>query len=251
MKNQRLTIVIMLTVTAIAGMSFALKSFNKEKSELTGAWKTTFTDADGNKTTGILIFSDNSFTETYFSPDEKEFYYTLGGTWKKSGSKIKLNLEFNTKEPSTVGSVTTKSLKIGESEKTLTYDKRSWQQLDDGTPGKLAGAWLITGREQDGEMGQMTPGVRRTMKILSGTRFQWIAYNVETKEFFGTGGGTYTTDEGNYIENIDFFSRDGSRVGMSLEFEFEIENDIWHHKGFSSKGDPMYEIWTRREALKM
>src|SRR3546814_20160262 len=56
-------------------------------------------------------------------------------------------------------------------------------------------SWLITGRVRDGEMSKMTPGARRTMKILSGTRFQWIAYNVETGEFSGTGGGTYTRSE--------------------------------------------------------
>jgi hypothetical protein len=88
------------------------------------------------------------------------------------------------------------------------------------------------------------------MKILSGTRFQWIAYNVETKEFFGTGGGTYTTVDGKYTENIEFFSRDQSRVGMSLGFDFSIMDDGgWRHSGKSSKGDPLDEIWTQREKL--
>ncbi|MCK5105463.1 MAG: hypothetical protein KAR17_21715, partial [Cyclobacteriaceae bacterium] len=81
----------------------------------------------------------------------------------------------------------------------------------------------------------------------SGTRFQWIAYNSETKEFMGTGGGTFTTKDGKYIENIDFFSRDNSRVGASLEFEYELKGNDWHHKGFSSRGDPIYEIWSLRE----
>ena len=85
-----------------------------------------------------------------------------------------------------------------------------WKRLDDGSPGVLANAWLITGRKRNGEMTQRKPGPRKTMKILSGARFIWIAYNVETKEFMGTGGGTYTTVDRVYTENIDFFSRDGS-----------------------------------------
>lgn len=101
----------------------------------------------------------------------------------------------------------------------------------------------------NGEISRRTPGVRKTMKILSGTRFQWIAYNTETKEFFGTGGGTYTTTNGKYVENIDFFSRDNSRVGASLQFDFVLEDGEWHHKGLSSKGDPIHEIWTPRERL--
>ena len=84
------------------------------------------------------------------------------------------------------------------------------------------------------------------MKILSGTRFQWIAYNTESKRFMATGGGTYTTENGKYIEVIEFFSRDISRVGMNLEFDYNLNNGKWNHKGFSSKGNPINEIWTQR-----
>jgi hypothetical protein len=104
---------------------------------------------------------------------------------------------------------------------------------------------------ENGEIKWRTPGVRKTMKILSGTKFQWIAYNTETKEFFGTGGGSYTTTpDGKYTENIEFFSRDNSRVGASLQFDFSIQDGNWRHKGLSSKGDPIDEIWTQREVLE-
>jgi hypothetical protein len=104
---------------------------------------------------------------------------------------------------------------------------------------------------RDGKMSAMTPGARRTMKILSGTRFQWIAYNVETKEISGTGGGTYTTKDGKYTEHIEFFSRDNSRVGQSLVFDYSLENGAWRHKGLSSRGEPIDEVWTKRENIKL
>ncbi|MEM1136632.1 MAG: hypothetical protein AAGI07_12415 [Bacteroidota bacterium] len=85
------------------------------------------------------------------------------------------------------------------------------------------------------------------MKILTPTHFQWIAYNTATGQFFGTGGGTYTAENGTYTENIKFFSRDKSRVGASLTFSFDVQGNDWHHKGKSSKGDPMYEIWSVRK----
>lgn len=108
---------------------------------------------------------------------------------------------------------------------------------------------MITGRYREGELTERMPGARRTMKILSGTKFQWIAYNVETKEFFGTGGGTYTSVDGKYTENIEFFSRDNSRVGASLQFDFAIEDGKWRHSGLSSKGEPLDEVWTKRSVL--
>ena len=95
-------------------------------------------------------------------------------------------------------------------------------------------------------MTERKPGPRKTMKILSGTKFQWIAYNTETGDFSGTGGGTYTTEGGKYTENIDFFSRDNTRVGASLKFDYELKEKKWHHRGLSSEGSPIYEIWSLR-----
>jgi hypothetical protein len=58
----------------------------------------------------------------------------------------------------------------------------------------------------------------RTIKILSDGHFQWIAFNLATKEFSGTGGGTYPANNGVSTENMEFFSQDDSRLGASLEF---------------------------------
>lgn len=85
------------------------------------------------------------------------------------------------------------------------------------------------------------------MKILSGTRFQWIAYNTENKEFMGTGDGTYRTENGTYTENIEFFSKDDTKSGISLQFRYELIDGDWHHSGLSSKGDPIHEIWSTKE----
>jgi hypothetical protein len=106
----------------------------------------------------------------------------------------------------------------------------------------------MSGRKRDGKIQtRSTDGPRKTMKILSGKRFQWIAYNTATGDFFGTGGGSYTTVNGKYTENIEFFSRDNSRVGAALGFDYELIDENWHHSGFSSKGAPLYEIWSQRD----
>ncbi len=48
-------------------------------------------------------------------------------------------------------------------------------RIDDGT-GLLAGNWRISGRMSDGKINPVnTGGARKTLKILSGTRFQWVA----------------------------------------------------------------------------
>lgn len=211
---------------------------------LSGAWETT--RPDGTK--GAWIFADDHFAVSWYKENPAEFISTAGGNWSLTDSgEIELLWEFNTQNKELVGK--SQNFPYQLEANTLTLANEKWKQVDDGSPGALNGAWLITGRERNGEMTSMTPGARKTMKILSGTRFQWIAYNSETGEFFGTGGGKYTSEGGKYTEHIDFFSRDNSRVGASLDFDYELKEGKWHHSGKSSKGDPVYEIWSDRKSL--
>ena len=70
----------------------------------------------------------------------------------------------------------------------------------------------------EGEKRRYINGARKTLKFLLDGHFQWTAFNTETFQFFGSGGGTYSAKEGDYIETIGYFSRDNSRVGAVLPF---------------------------------
>lgn len=218
--------------------------------DLIGAWETTWIDSDGKEKKAVTILADGYIGEAVYSPDGSYFYDTYGGLWEAKNDTFYFTYEFNTSDTTLVGNTISMAYEITGDTIDFSEDDRIWTRVDDGTPGELANAWLITGRKRDGEISRRTPGVRKTMKILSGTRFQWIAYNTETTQFFGTGGGIYTTLDGKYTENIRFFSRDSSRVGAALEFDYKLDSGEWHHSGFSSKGDPMYEIWTPRSMLE-
>lgn len=213
-----------------------LNSNSDSSKTLQGAWKSD---------DGVLILAENYFSYASFSATE--FHDTYGGSWETDVGKIVLSYEYHTQNQAKVGTDQRVELKING--KTMNMDGIEFSRIDDGEPGKLFGPWLFSNRKRNGQLGtpRSADNPRKTLKILSGTRFQWIAYNTETKEFMGTGGGTYTTKDGKYTENIDFFSRDNSRVGASLKFDFELKGHDWHHKGFSSKGDPIYEIWRLRE----
>ena len=215
---------------------------------LIGAWEAQITTDSGEKIRNVVIFSDRYQVSTNYYADTGKYIGTNGGSWSIDGDVVTEVVEFDTRDSTRVGSDI--SFKISLSKNELSADEYdiTWTRIDDGEPGALQGAWLMSGRVRNGELRTRdTNRPRKTMKILSGTRFQWIAYNTETKQFMGTGGGTYTTVNGKYTENIEFFSRDDSRAGMSLEFDFELKDGNWHHKGFSSKGDPMHEIWSRRD----
>ena len=225
---------------------FLFFSFAAE-AQLEGAWNSKTANEELT-----YIFSGTYYATTRYSVPDKKFVGTWGGTFRVEKGNLIEKQEFNTMEPERIGIETMRPSKISKTKwqaENINTEKISFNRIDDGKPGALAGAWLITGRMVNGKATSNRPGARRTMKILSGTRFQWIAYNVDTKEFFGTGGGTYSTIDGKYTETIEFFSRDNSRVGSSLNFDFSIEEGRWRHKGLSSKGEPIDEYWSKREAI--
>ena len=227
------------------------QEFNTDESDISkalqGAWTSSETNEAGEKITITTIVMDGYLAETLYNEKSGAFVRTFGGSWTVHENTFLLTLEFSSSDSTVVG--TTKELIFDLKGDTITFQgsDKIWTRIDSGQKGVLNGAWLITGRKRDGNMVRRTPGDRKTMKILSGTRFQWIAYNTETKEFKGTGGGTYTTINGTYVENIEFFSRDNSRVGAKLDFNYELVDGAWHHSGLSSKGQPLYEIWSLRK----
>jgi hypothetical protein len=223
-------------------LMLSLIGFYSNAQPLQGAWKR-------NLDTAIqtLTIVDNYFSVATFHVQDKKFINTSGGTALQENGELKGKIEFNTADRSAV----TKNYELAFQQQgtklIFPYSGIAvgWDRLDDAQQG-LSGNWKIIGREQDGKMAEMRPGARKTIKILSGTRFQWAAINSETGDFFGTGGGFYTFENGKYTEHIEFFSRDATRVGASLSFNGELKEGNWHHSGLSSKGDRIYEIWSRK-----
>lgn len=210
-----------------------------------GSWK--LTSEDGKAVSGkevIRIYADAYFTEGAKDLDSNEFLWARGGEYHQEEAQVRIDFDTRQEEPS--AALIVHQIEFEDENNFSIEDDNTtekWTRIS-GNINDLTGNWVITGRERNGEMKQMTPGDRRTIKMLGGDRFQWVAFNSATGEFFGTGGGTYIAKDGQYIENIEFFSRDASRVGASLEFNYELKDGNWVHSGKSSKGDPIKEIWS-------
>jgi hypothetical protein len=237
MKSKFLLIVFLL-VAMVMKSTFAQST----SPGITGAWQ--IKEADKEQ---VLIFQDGFLLHTVYNKAEKRFIYSRGGTYTPNAGTLNCKISFNSIVKEEVGkqfsakySVSGNTVKLP-----INGEIQNWQRVDDSSA-PLAGVWRITSRMQEGKL---TPihqtGSRQTYKILTGTRFQWAAIDPDKKEFSGTGGGTYTFKNGKYTETIELFSRDSSRVGASLSFEGKLENGEWHHSGQSSKGDPIYEVWSR------
>lgn len=226
-----------------AGIVHITNSQTSVSTPVSGAWHSKNEDTEH-----ILIFIDGYFTFSSFDIKNKKFYRSFGGSFSVSGDQVHAQIEFDTEVKEQIGQHL--HYRFKEEADVLSINisgvAAQWKRIDEGS-GNLSGNWRITGRMQNGQMNTMQRGDRKTLKILSDTRFQWMAINPATKEFFGTGGGTYTFKDGKYTEHIEFFSRDSSRVGASLSFEGSVSGNVWTHKGLSSRGEPIHEEWTREK----
>ena len=243
-------------------MGFAFAPFNLSSESdavapsLVGAWE--MVESNGEKMDGengmhvVFICSPSYSMYSAYNLKTRQFLGAGGGPYTMEGNKLEYTVDYNTDDNSRVGTKITYEYSFPDEE---TFEikgeiggnqvHQKLKRIDSGDI-PLAGAWRIRERMgRDGEMRAMRRGPRKTIKILSATRFQWAAINTETKQFFGTGGGTFTFKDGKYTENIAFFSRDSTRVGASLPFNGKVEGDDWHHSGKSSKGSPIKEIWAR------
>jgi len=242
----------------LALLSPTLLGAQTPSKEILGAWESTFTDSKGRNSKLTMTIVEGFMVMTAYNADSGEFISTLGGRWRADWDHFSLTYEFDSSDPTQVGGVAVIPYNLTGSVLIFNQNK-FWTRTDNLEPGALAGAWEITGRTRDGEFQDMSDrinGPRKTMKILSGRRFQWIAFNTETKEFMATGGGTYSTNhsgdyasnkKGLYIERIEFFSRDPTRTGKQLSFDYKLQEGNWVHRGQSSKGDPIHEVWSLRK----
>jgi hypothetical protein len=189
--------------------------------------------------------ADGYLIHSVYETNPPVFVRTLGGFYTVAQDSLKLKLEFNSNYEK--DGITEISLPYSTDDVKLTLNGMALEAIPT-LKQDLDGQWLFatrgpdTGQERRGDSNE-----RKTLKFLLDGRFQWVAYHTGTFNFSGTGGGTFTAKDGKYVENIRYFSRDNDRVGAQLEFDYEVQGNDWHHKGKNSKGQPMYEIWSRRD----
>ena len=189
---------------------------------------------EGRLTTIVQIM-DGYYTEVVFEENPPKFMSARGGFISNNTPNPLVNLEYN-------------SLFEQDSLTTISLAALDAFVIVAEKPQALDGQWLMGGRMRNGEISYRdTSGPRKTLKVLFNGHFQWMAFNTDTFAFMGTGGGNYSSVDGIYKEEIKFFSRDDSRVGAILPFDYELISGEWHHKGKSSKGVPIHEIWVQRE----
>ncbi len=214
------------------------------KAQLTpGIYKAIASDGSQLTIHSLTVSADYMVHNTY-RDNPPEFVSTWGGFYTIEDANVSVELEFNSSFES--DQLKQREFIYREEEGQLVIDDLKYIKSASSEQA-LDGYWLFATRGPDtGQERRGDDQPRKTLKVLMDGSFQWIAYHTESFNFMGTGGGSYTAENGTYTEHIEFFSRDNSRVGAELQFQYRLDGNDWHHTGKNSRGEPMYEIWSKR-----
>src|SRR5688500_1642825 len=131
------TILVASAAVFILFTSFKTKTIDAK--EIVGAWGY---GPENNR--NVMINTDKVFAVASYDLTGKKFISSYGGTWRIEGNKLIKKIEWNSKDSSQVGKELTETVDLSAN-KLTSQTKEVWNRLDDGKPGALMGAWIITG----------------------------------------------------------------------------------------------------------
>jgi len=218
---------------------------------LNGAWRLVEKDGQSVRHEHIKLYSNSYFTSAAYEKDSGKFLEAKGGTYALTKLSYKEHLEIDSNEPEHSGTTEEYSIQLNEANMTITNlktgDVEVWEKFDDADNYQMAFCWRIHKKRDEGDADwrTITYAPRKTLKMITNKRYQVLALNSETGQFVGSSGGTWSGSGDNYTENIEFFSKDQSNVGRSLEFKQTFQDGLWLHTGKTTKNETMEEKWHR------
>ncbi|UCE92853.1 MAG: membrane or secreted protein, partial [Flavobacteriaceae bacterium] len=139
MRKKLLFIVFMITSMVISAQSFI------------GAWEAYHTSENGEPLRSVVIFTEGYQVLSTYNAESGKFVHSNGGSWELDGNSMTEKVEFHTDDADRVGMESTFDVMITDTVMGIVGDDLKFKRIDDGTPGELQGAWLMSGRQRDGQ----------------------------------------------------------------------------------------------------
>lgn len=228
-----------------------LLSFFGFSQTLNGAWRLTEVNNEPVEHEVIKLYSNSYFTSAAYHKSSGEFIEAKGGTYSLDHLSYKEHLEIDSTEPEHSGTTVNHVAELNNGSLTIinlhTGVKEQWAKFDDADNYQMTTCWRIHKKLDEGDTDWRTIeyAPRKTLKMVTNSRYQVLALNSKTGQFVGSSGGNWSSNENTYTENVEFFSKDQSNAGRSLKFDRKFENGLWLHSGKDTKGKLMKEKWVR------
>ena len=193
MKN---TLILLLTIFSI---------FLNAQSPV-GAWERIHSSEDGTELKSIVIFSESHQSLSIIEKNTGKLIHSNGGSWKLEGNTMTEVVEFDTDNPERVGESVVFDININEEFLEIAGTDMKFSRIDNGSPGELNGAWLMSARFFDGKKSG-------TIGDIGTTSF----FPSKNLGCYGDGGAIFTNDD-----NIAHIIRGIVNHGMYKRYHHDV-----------------------------
>lgn len=112
---------------------------------------------------------------------------------------------------------------------------------------KLVGSWRIVSASFDGKPSELHR-TSITIKHITPVHIIWIGYQPEDRKIFRSAGGSWTIQDGRYVETMRYGLADTFKAdtfGKTFAFDCRFEGNRWIQSGKMPGGLVLEEIWER------
>lgn len=261
--------IIFILLLAGLGISFSYKTPPRKTMPLEGTWKlvsANWYDNNPKYTNSAIykIYTGGRFAFIYFDTKTGKFQGAGGGTYTVDNSKFSEKLEYFSWDSTAVGTSQTFDFKIEgnrfiqsgllNSEKYKDYEiKEVYEKVEDGISAAkskhpLIGVWNIESAQYGPEKTDIQKVYGKVIKIITPGHFVTAFFNPDTKQFNGSGFGTWKVEGNNYTEKVLMFSWDDTMVNTEPKFTWEVKNNKFHQRGKIDSKE--YQDYTIEEVSK-
>ncbi len=192
---------------------------------LIGAWSGQ-DSRDGRAIEVVVIFTAAHQVAVWFDPVDGEVVHTNGGLWSRSGTRVTEIVEFDSDNPGRVGSSVSFDVDLSDTELSIVGSDMRLTRVDGGDQGRLEGAWLLFERLEAGRWIASESSLR-TVRLMSGERFQQVVYDPESGRLVSTLGGTYVTGRDELVETVEFRRSPPNAGGPQVRYSLRQDAGNW------------------------
>lgn len=114
----------------------------------------------------------------------------------------------------------------------------------------LLGTWRLVSYKYGDRPIQFTTDSLKRIKVITQNNFVWVQFPDKDRLVREVAGGTYSFNDGNYIESIDFGGYTMKPyIYKKQAFKVKVENDKFYLYGVMSDNQKIEEIWEKIDHL--
>ena len=260
MKKRLIPVCLMLlTVRTVAigdDNPGSLADAKRLKRELPSTWENVSQADQPKEMQFIKHVTPTHFTWVMYDRDKHAILALTGGAWSLKDGKYEESIEFASDSVQQLRGKTFQftinlsgdkwdhkgvpDSEIKVDELWMRMKQGDHQKKNTGEPGRqLLGTWEAAARAG-------VPKAMRTVKHITPTHWTWVAYDRDNKRVMAAAGGTWSLQNGEYVEECEFTTDNFPQArGNSYPYEYRLDRDQWTLKGGANRGIREDETWTR------